>query len=275
MCTPSVVRPLSSRDDRVVGGDRAIEITERIGAARAHALEGGRINVARVAGFVELNVLAPRAGQLLDHPPLDAHHVGEKRVGVGIHRVRALDVAHLRDAIGTHQRHLHRPRRHAAREPILLHRKAAQEPQARGRRRTEAHDGVVALGERALVRAAVLRILEEVAPRAGPEVPALHLGEADLPVQAPELPVGDDWQAVALLLGDHRADGGILRGAQFVRIRLTRGVTQERLLQGFGAEQTADVVDSRGAHVGRQARGATVRRQPISRRSLRERVRRT
>jgi len=64
-------------------------------------------------------------------------------------------------------------------------------------------------------------------------------------------------------------------GAQLVGIRLSPGVAHEHLLQRFGAEQAADVIDARCVHGRRQARGATARRQPCRRRALRERVRRT
>ena len=79
---------LEAGDDRVVGGDRAVEVFVGVFAARAHALERDRVAVRGVARRVDLDVAAAGGDQLRDHLALDRDDVGQELVHVGIDRAR-------------------------------------------------------------------------------------------------------------------------------------------------------------------------------------------
>src|SRR5690606_17870698 len=87
--------------------------------------------------------------------------------------------------------------------------------------------------------------LQEAAPRACPGIPAVDLGEADLPVQPAELAVGDDREPDLLFALDHLPYRVVLRAFECFPRQLARAECAQRLLQRFRAQQAADVVDTK------------------------------
>src|SRR5690349_19713342 len=73
-----------SRDDCVVGIDRASHIFARVLAARTHAFEQRRIDVGGVTRFVDLDVSTAGSHDLSDHAPFNVDHVSQKSLYIRI-----------------------------------------------------------------------------------------------------------------------------------------------------------------------------------------------
>ncbi len=80
--------------------------------------------------------------------------------------------------------------------------------------------------------------------------PVDRFGDAVHEDDAAELAVGEDGEIVGLLLGEHLADGNILRLAQLVVARQSLEVALHSSSQGRRPEQAADLVHAQGSEVG-------------------------
>ncbi len=88
------------------------------------------------------------------------------------------------------------------------------------------------------------------------------LHEVEVPEITPQLTVGDRLQADRFLARDHRADRGVLGGAQRGRIDLAAAELLAGAAQGGGAQQAPHVVGTERWFHGRQLPRAQLRTIP-------------
>ncbi|MEI2735466.1 MAG: hypothetical protein V9G24_12115 [Rhodoblastus sp.] len=146
---------------------------------------------------------------------------------------------------GTHQRHLHRPRRDPAQEPVFAQREALLQRDLARRRNLEGFHGVGAALQRLFARADIVGKLQEVAPCAFPQIPTGDTRKTHLPVEATIFAVRDDGQAVRFLLRDDGADRLVLRDEERGVVDLAARAAQEGRLQLLRPQQAADMIDAR------------------------------
>jgi hypothetical protein len=198
--------------------------------------------------LVELNIAAARIGEGADGLLIGLAQIGEERLAIGIDGL----VDCRRDGSAVYRR-----------------------------RRRDRHLGGpsgVRLDEREMVQHRMARETE-LAVDLGPLGPGIGAGEGDagshvalghtieppekieMPPRAAELTVGDRLQADLFLLLDDARDLAVLDLGQRGGVDLARGVASARLLDGFGAQQAADVIGAEGrlgplAHRGLLAGGS-------------------
>jgi len=119
-------------DRTVAGPDRRHQVLQGVLAPRLHVLQALRVDVAGVAGFVELHIRAAGLDESAHDLSMNCDDVVEELLARLVVRSRLLEVAHLRHAVGPHHHCLGRPLGLRRRERPLLEGEAVDEAELPG-----------------------------------------------------------------------------------------------------------------------------------------------